>query len=543
MQKRIIVSQVVREERTRTHTDRKAVYVKKERRKTMKKLLTILLAALMLLSVVACSRTTVEEAAAPATEPHEVRTDINLVNQEVLVSLDIMQTNKTFTRSVLVQVYEGLTVDNEDGTWDYLLADNISVSDDSLVYTVKLKQGVIFHNGDEMKANDVAFSLNRAISMPFLAAYCGSIDHAEVVDDYTVTIYMKAPYAPMMTDLSYLPIVNEKLVTEAGDEKMATEIVPCATGPYMLAENDETHVKLVAHDKYHRGAPQIKTVNFKIIADSSTQLIAFEAGEIDLLNVPTANWASVSADDRWNTEIIAANHYSMIELNLYGKYTSNILIRKAIAHAVDPEGVNAMGYDGLAVVCNRIADPAFVFGAPEEGTIFEYDPEKAKQYLADAGYPDGLDIGEITVAGGGYYEKMAIAIQGYLETVGIHGEIVTYDSATVGNKARGNDYEILVSGHPLTSDYNFLREKWHSASNSATHNDVNDPYIDEMFDKGAAELNPEKRKEIYAELDKYLSEYCLYPTMFHKTMCYAYDKNLTFSAVPSNYYVYNLKWN
>ena len=181
----------------------------------MKKLFTILLAAMMLFSMVACTPkaeqagtgTTApagDSAAAPAGDAapagstevaptHVVRDDVNLVNTEVLVSLDIMQTNKTFTRSVLVQVYEGLTFDNEDGTWDYLLADDISVSADSLTYTIKLKQGVLFHNGEEMKAKDVAFSINRATTMPFLAAYTGSIESAEAADDYTVTMHMKAP--------------------------------------------------------------------------------------------------------------------------------------------------------------------------------------------------------------------------------------------------------------------------------------------------------------------------------------------------------------
>ena len=525
----------------------------------MKKAITLLLCLTMVFSLVACGGAKEEAkteapaaeapaaeapaAEAPAAEAKEVRTEINLANEEVLASLDIAQTNKTFSRTVLVQIYEGLTHDNEDGTWDYLLADEITASEDGLTYTVKLKQGVKFHNGEEMKASDVAFSLNRCLNMPFLAAYCGSIESVEAIDDYTAQINMKAPYAPMMLDLSFLPIVSEKAATEAGDDKMATEIVLCATGPYYFVEADETHVKLEAFEDYHRGAAQIKTVNYKIIADASTRLIAFEGGELDVLNVPTANWNNIVASDKYGTTIVPANHYSMIEMNYYGEYTSNKLIRHAIAYAVDPEGVNKMAYDGLAIVTDRLADPAMVFGAPEESVTFNYDPEKSKELLAEAGYPDGLDIGEITVAAGGYYEKMAIAIQAYLEAVGIHGEVVTYDSATVGNKARGDDYEILVSGHPLTADYNFFREKWHSASNAATHNDVNDPWIDEMFEKGAAEQDPEKRKEIYAELDAYLADLCLYPPIFHKTFCWAYDQDLTFSAGPNQYYVYDWQWN
>ena len=147
------------------------------------------------------------------------------------------------------------------------------------------------------------------------------------------------------------------------------------------------------------------------------------------------------------------------------------------------------------------------------------------------------------VIGGGYYEKMAVAIQGYLEAVGIHTSIVPLDSATVGNRCRSNDYELTPTGHPLASDYNFMREKWHSASNTATHNDFNDPYIDEMFDKGAAELDPEKRKEIYAELDPYLMQYCTNVPIFHKVACWAWDKDLTFTANPNFYYIYEWSWN
>jgi len=202
-----------------------------------------------------------------------------------------------------------------------------------------------------------------------------------------------------------------------------------------------------------------------------------------------------------------------------------------------------MGYDGLAVSCNRIACPDMVGGAPAESLTYEYDVEKSKEYLAAAGYPDGLDIGEIITIGGGYYEKMAVACQAYLEAVGIRATVVPLDSATCGNRARANDYELCVTGHPLTADYNFLREKWHSGSNTATHNDYNDPYIDEMFDKGAAELDPAKRAEIYAELDQYLMDYATTVPIFHKTFCWAYDPDLTFSAGCNNYYIYDWQWN
>ena len=276
----------------------------------MKKAMTLLLCLAMVLSLVACGGAKEETkteapaaeapaAEAPAAEAKEIRTEINLANEEVLASLDIAQTNKTFSRTVLVQIFEGLTHDNEDGTWDYLLADEITASEDGLTYTVKLKQGVKFHNGEEMKASDVAFSLNRCLNMPFLAAYCGSIESAEAIDDYTAQINMKAVYAPMMIDLSFLPIVSEKAATEAGDEKMATEIVKCATGPYMFTEVDDSHAVLVAFEDYHRGAAQIKTINYKIITDASTRLISFEGGELDVLNVPTANWNAVESSGKY----------------------------------------------------------------------------------------------------------------------------------------------------------------------------------------------------------------------------------------------------
>lgn len=499
----------------------------------MNKRLSLMLIVMLLICSIAFS----------ATNAYAERTDVRYHIVQQIVGLDPAQLDKVDILKLWQNVYENLTRDNSDGTTSMELAESITPSEDGLTYTVAVRQGVKFHTGEEMKASDVAFSLNRALKMPCLKAFVGNITEAVAIDDYTCEIHLSAPYSPILLDLACIPIVSEKVVTEFGDEALVTEYHNQATGAYMITEYDGSNVKLKAFDEYWDGAPAIKDVTVTFCSDTSTSLIAFEAGEIDFLDVPSSSYKKIKESGKYNTKEIATNHYAFVEMNLANPILSDIRVRQACIYAVDIDAVNDIAYDGLAVSCNRIADPAFVFGAPEDGLVYEYDPDKAIELLAEAGYPDGVDLGEFQSVNSSFYPKIVNTVAAFLEDVGIHTHIVSYENAALTPMLRAGEWTIVAQGHAGTADYNFMRNYFHSSAAATQHYVFNDPKIDELFDKGAAESDPAKRAEYYAELDTILSGEAYYIPLFHKTMLFAWDKDLNFSSGPQYYYIKDWSWN
>lgn len=339
--------------------------------KTLSKVLSLAVAMLMLASLLAgCGEKQDETTGTKDSLIFSINADI--------VSMDCHMARDTVTSIIHYQVYETL-VRNQPGEGIVPgLAESWEFSDDNTEITFKIRENVKFHNGDIMTAEDVAFSLNRAIASSFTTSYSGTMDHAEVVDDTHVKLCMKQAFGPVLQCLSVpcLGIVSKRAVEELGDEGFAS--APVGTGAYKFVERSSGEkIVLQGFEDYWRGAPEIKDLTFMIMTDRNTAAIALENNEVDVLYSPDLadrehlesleNVAFIPGNGSVYMWVIAFNNESSI--------FSDQRVREAISHAINREEIVDGALNGFGMPVEMPIVPS-VFGFDPEFKNQEYDLEK-----------------------------------------------------------------------------------------------------------------------------------------------------------------------
>ncbi len=488
--------------------------------------------------------------AAPAVDPNRT---LNLSILAALTTTDPHNTGNLQDQMFLKQIGEGLFHFNEDtAVLEPRVAESWTVSEDGKTYTFKIRSTAKFHNGDPVKASDCVFSYERAMANPRVNSNLTSIESVEAVDDSTFAVNLKAPNSAwMVTCSNFAHILSEKEVTAQG-EAFGTGAHSAGCGPYVLTRVDglDSYWEIEAFKDYHRGEASIKKVTYKPITEASAGLIAFESGELDWYIAPIANWNDLTANPKYNTELVAANHQSYFIINYTNDELQDENLRKAIAYAIDKETCNIVCYDGLAEIASYMYHPQFNLAAPAHDTTYEYNPELAKEYLAKSCMPNGGKLsGAIQCSAGGYFEKMAVVIQQNLADIGLEVEVTPMQSATNMDIMRKNEHFMGVSGGNGKGDYDGIRSWYHSSAAGtsfikfAAGDRFDSKWMDEMLEKGAAETDVEKRREIYAELDSYVMDGAVFIPIFHKVQPFVWTKDL---VVPVNYtnfpIVYEWSW-
>lgn len=510
----------------------------------MKKIALTMALLLLALSFVGCGGGSNE----PAQSDTESRTDLNLRSSIQIQTADPSLTRVQQNIIILDQVYEGLYRLNEaKGGYELAVAETCDISEDGLVYTFKIRDGLTFHNGDPVKASDVVFSYERYMAGTMFDAYTNMITDIEAPDDSTVVITLSKPYSPINHSFHTIKITSEKEVTAQGT-LFGTQVALAGTGPYMLDIYDPaTKVVLKAFPDYWQGTPAIETVNFVTILDDAAALIAFQNGEIDWLPVPMSDWDSIAGSDQYNTEIIPGNWSEVVCVNYErSEALGNQKVREAIAHAIDRDSVNIAVFEGYGTPTWSYMPVQYVTATPTEYTKFEYDPELAKQLLAEAGYPDGVEVGNI-VTYGPLHDKAAQVIQANLAEVGITAGVQILESGLAVDRLCSQDYDIGIFADYGNYDFNNFRQMADSRSKGMYmvkyEGDVfNWKRFDELCDQGAAITDIDERLAIYTELyDSIMKTATLYP-LVHSPVANAWVKGLKVINSPSYYSLYGWEW-
>ena len=496
----------------------------------MRKLTGVLLVLVMILTLLSCG---VASAA---------RTNIRLCVPSEITSLNPYGTTAAADFQLINQIYEGLFFLDSDMKLQPRVAESYTIGEDGVTYTFKLRKGVKFHDGSEVKASDVVFSLNHAKEMTAMANRTASIKSVTAVDDSTVEVKTVDVMAAALNQIAEIEILSEKIVTEQG-ESFGQTAVDAGTGPYTLDTYDRsTKVTMKAFLDYYRGVPAIKDVTYSVMTDSSASLIAFESGELDLVVVPLSSWSVIKDDPKYHTALMNTTHISYIALNFRQTPMDNEKLRLAIAYAINKKACVIAAYEGLAQEANFLLNPASIPLAPREGVCYNYDPEMAKKCLVEAGYPDGVNVGRMLVYGSGYWPKFAEVIQQNLADVGITCELMTMDTSAVIQDMKAGNYIMGTGGMACDPEVGFLARFCHSRMIKSSAVKFGDPWIDERLDASDRELAPEKRAAIIREINDYVMKMATMLPVFYKTTPYAYAADLEGSFDLNYYYLYNFKW-
>ncbi|CAM3668384.1 ABC transporter substrate-binding protein [Bordetella sputigena] len=329
------------------------------------------------------------------------------------------------------------------------LATSWESSPDSKTWTFHLRKGVQFHGGyGELKAEDVVYSLQRAAD-PKRSSFASTfdvLDKVEAVDDYTVRITLKYPDAAFLGRVSNYHggnIVSKKAAEKLGDKFGAG---PIGTGPYAFAEHvTQQYVKLVANDAYFRGKPKIGAIIYRMIPSDSARELAFTSGEIDIMQGKREQrWVERSQKRGMKVDIFDPAEFRTLHINRTIKPLDNLKVRQAIAAAVNvDEIVRYAGKDVADKGCSVV--PNGYLGEDCSAGAYTYDVAKAKQLLAEAGFPNGIEIKSV-VSNISAQQPIMEIVQAQLAKAGIKLDMEVVDHATYQAKSRKDQSALVFYG-------------------------------------------------------------------------------------------------
>lgn len=311
------------------------------------------------------------------------------IAQDLDDSLDPHQTVAAGTREVLFNIFEGLVKPNSDGEMIPAVAEKYELSEDGTTYTFTLRDGVKFHNGQTVTAEDVVYSINRCAAVPEgqekpLVAAFSAIRSVEALDEKTVTVTIA------QRDLEFISYMTAAIIP-AGYADQAT--APVGTGPFRFVSRTPQENFVMERFEDYWGTPAwLDKVTYKICENADALVMNLNGSSIDLCaHLTSAQAAQLNS----NFKVLEGtmNLVQAIYLNNQAKPFDNQLVRQALCYAIDRQGIMDMVADGHGTAVGSSIYPAFTkYFLPELVDKYPHSVEKARELLAQAGYPNGFDM-------------------------------------------------------------------------------------------------------------------------------------------------------
>lgn len=512
-----------------------------------KRFIAMLLSLSMIITVLsACSGATTGGGKTDSSANPAEKTVVVYV-ADIFNTLNPFDTGAFSDSYVFNQVYETLTQVDDLGIPQPCLAESWIISDDALTYTVSIVKDAKFQNGEILKASDVVFTYKYAKNYAAKNAYHSMVTKVEALDEYTVKFTLDKPTPLFLAHTQQLPIVNEKFVTENNND---ISKVACGTGPYKLVSFDPAvKVMLTRNDDYRRAPATIKNVELRYVSDASSAVVSLESGEINYMSVPPVMATTFKNNPKFSGDTTLPLYTAVIAMNTKVKPFDNKLIRQAFSYACDKQSIVDIAYEGFGTVA-RLQAYTNSFGVNfDDAPDFSYNPEKAKELLAQAGYPNGMNLTKefgvkmLTIPGT-FHEKVGQVYQKNLADIGVIVEL--QNTQTPDEDVESGNFAIMNQGATYRTDFSYNEVNYGTIGiGGNNYSQMREPYVDEMFAKGAAETDPEIRKSIYKELINYLIDYCPGIPVFHKQEAYFWSSDLNASAHDSGmfpFFVYEWSW-
>lgn len=490
------------------------------------------------------------------TKMNEALSGDNIVRTAIKSDIQTIDMHKTSNNYMVpLNVFDRLVeVEVKDGKSEIVpsLAKSWDISEDGKTYILHLVEGVKFHNGEDFKADDVVYSLNRivtvqgAVNSSFVSQIEGfdelangvatELSGVKAIDDYTVEIKLKEPYAGFMASLAAAPvsILDEKTTTMAGDKFGIEPEFTVGTGPFKLKEwKLNEGIELVKNENYWKEAPKIDGVEIKVVPDTETQNIMYRNGELDILDldymvdyIPT--YKQEFKDNLVSVPRVGITYFTFNE-NI--EPLNNVNIRKALSMAIDRQAIVDSMYNGTASIENGIF-PKGLIGHNENIEAIEYNTEKAKEILAAEGYPNGFDM-EIAIdsASSDTTKSVLEIISEQLSEIGVNASLKTYDESTWLATRKAGELGSFMS--IWTADYNdpdnFIYTFFGTDENTKLRSlNYKDKEVIDRVAKARAIINEDERIKEYQALEKkIISEDRAWLPMYAKEHYFALGKNIS----------------
>ncbi len=341
-------------------------------------------------------------------------------------------------KSIYFNIYEGLVKLQTDGTYAGAVASDYTVSDDLMTYTFTLREGVKFHNGKTVTAEDVLYSVQLAIDSK-ITGY-DNVDTFEATDDKTIVIRLK------QADVDFPAAATQAIIPEGADDNGELATAPIGTGPFAMTEYSvQDHVTLTRFEDYWGEPAHLDTVTVRFSLDASQELINFQAGAIDgfMTDAAVTQQLDTSSVTMYEAH---SNAVQALYLNNAAEPFEDVRVRQALSYAIDPQEIVDQVDYGYGTVIGTAMIPALsAYYDTALADAYPTDTEKAAALLAEAGYPDGITFTVTVPSSYPVHVNTAQVLVNQLAEAGITMQINQVDWATwLENVYTNRDYEATI---------------------------------------------------------------------------------------------------
>ena len=496
----------------------------------MKKSIGSLVAAVLTVTLILTGCGGGDKSSSSSASSDDTSNTLRLATNEEIQTADVQKTTEDYTipMNIFDRLVEVKLDENGETKIVPSLAESWDISEDGLTYTFHLRKGVKFHNGEEFKADDAKYTFERmlkpeteALNQDFIDAISGaqdmmdgkadSLKGLEVVDDYTVKMTLDEPFAPFLANLSTpgVSIYNRKATEEAGADFGIKPELTVGTGPFKFDSwvlNSEE--QLVAFDDYWNERPKLDRISFKVVKDPETLRMMFESGELDELDLDTApqQIKYFLDSDKYKNWIVSRDKVGIyyMSLNENIEPLNDVRVRKAIQMGIDRQAILDTVYSGKGTVQSGIFPPGLI-GYNKNLPVIEYNPEKAKELLKEAGYPNGfeMEISQDSESVDSTVQTYEL-IQSMLAQIGIKVNINVVDEATwFSTRAEGKLGSYVTNWSADFNDPDNFIYTFFAPTNTVKRSfNYNNGEASNEVVKARTIVNEDERIKLYQDLEK-----------------------------------------
>ncbi len=404
----------------------------------------------------------------------------------------------------------------------------------------KLRDDVYFHDGEQLTADDVKFSVERILnpenSSPQISNF-KAIKEITAEDQFNITITTDGPYPLLLVRLSALRIVPEHYVQEVGKEQFALQ--PLGSGPYKFQKwvKDE-YVKLEANEDYWQGAPQIKKVMFQPVPEAAARVMALQKGEADLIvNLPPHQVKDLENNAKTAVKTVSSTRFIMLPFTTGNSVVSDVRVRQAINYAIDVDSIIENIFGGKATPSSQPVS-SFDLGFHQGLNPYGYQPEKARQLLAEAGY-ESLKLNMGSPSGRYIMDKeVAEAIKLQLEEAGFEVNLTFEEWGNYATKCLQGalKYDLwLIGWGSSTFDAGSTLNFWLNSSLPTCYyqadSQVNE-FLDQTLDIALKTVDEQHRVQLYHQVIEKIYDDAAFVPLYQQEDLYGVSNDINWQPRP-----------
>ena len=444
-----------------------------------------------------------------------------------IVTLDPQMATDLYSGMAYANMFEAVLTRDLKGQPAAALATDWSSSDDGLTWTFTIRQGVKFHDGTDLTLDDVVYSIQRimdpANAAPRQAQFAGAIEAVQAEQPDKIVITLKEPNAAFLSLMAYAWVVPQHAASQGKD---SFAMHPIGTGPYRYVEwKPGDHATLTRFDDYWGGRPPLDQVVLRPIPEASTRTVELESGGIDLMpSVAPQDVQRLGENAKLMVMRTDGANFRFFVFNTSQPPFSDKRLRQAFGYAINKQQIVDTIYPGVGrVAAGPIPPMSFAYDPEFKG--IQYDLDKAKQLLAEAGDPSPKI--ELMTSSGDLNHREAQLVQAMLGEAGFQATVRELEWGTFLSNLKDGTFQVGRLGWTTTPEPNdLLYNRYHTGDPSFNSSRYSNPQVDKLLEDGLHELDQQKRAEIYRQAQAIIVDDAPEFHIFHESRVYAMDKKV-----------------